>query len=190
MKMTIGIFGGSFNPIHWGHIRLARQIVGVAELDEVWLMVSPQNPLKRDVNLLDEQLRLQMARKALENEPRIEASDFEFHLPRPSYTWNTLQALNEAYPSIRFSLIIGADNWQLFPRWYRADDIISRYPVIVYPRKGSPIDESALPSSVRLVKTRLYNVSSTEIRRRVREGQSLNRLVPRAIQPLVEQYYR
>ncbi len=187
---SVGLFGGSFNPIHWGHIRLARQILQAVGLDEVWLMVSPQNPLKRDTNLLDEQLRLQMARKALENEPRIKASDFEFHLPRPSYTWNTLQALNKTYPNTRFSLIIGADNWQLFPRWYRAADIISRYPIIIYPREGSPVDESALPPMVSMVKTRRYNVSSTDIRRRVREGQSLDRLVPRAIQPLVEQYYR
>lgn len=188
--MTIGIFGGSFNPIHRGHIALARQLLTAVALDEVWLMVSPQNPLKQNADLLDDQLRLEMARIALQDEPRLHASDFEFQLPRPSYTWNTLQALSAHYPDHRFALIIGADNWLLFHRWYHHDDILSHYPVIIYPRKGSPVDVQTLPAGVTLVNTRRHNVSSTEIRRRIREGQPVGRLVPKAIVALAEQYYK
>ena len=113
---SIGIFGGSFNPIHKGHVALARQLLRRAQLDEVWFLVSPQNPLKPQSLLLDDNMRLEMARLALKDEPHLVASDYEFHLPRPSYTWNTLQHLSQDYPQHRFTLIIGADNWQLFSR--------------------------------------------------------------------------
>ena len=188
--MTVGILGGSFNPIHRGHIALARQLLTAAALDEVWLMVSPQNPLKQDTDLLDDHLRLLMAHTALQHEPRLQASDFEFSLPRPSYTWNTLQALSEHHPQHRFALIIGADNWLIFHRWYRHHDILSHYPVIVYPRKDSPVDPSTLPTGVTLVNTRRHNVSSTEIRRRIRQGLPIDRLVPKSIVAMAEQYYK
>ena len=148
----IGIFGGSFNPIHLGHTALAAYICEQGLVDEVWLMVSPQNPLKRDLTLLDENERLAMARLAVAPYPMLKASDFEFNLPRPSYTYHTLQALRAAYPEHEFSLIIGEDNWQCFDRWYRGEDIARETPIIVYPRdiKGdlkvfSAIIESPLP---------------------------------------------
>ena len=130
----VGIFGGSFNPIHLGHTALAAYICEQGLVDEVWLMVSPQNPLKRNLTLLDEQDRLTMARLAVASYPMLKASDFEFTLPRPSYTYHTLQALREAYPDCEFSLIIGEDNWQCFDRWYRGKDIARETPIIVYPR--------------------------------------------------------
>ena len=132
----IGIFGGSFNPIHLGHTALAAYICEQGLVDEVWLMVSPQNPLKRDLTLLDENERLTMARLAVASYPMLKASDFEFTLPRPSYTYHTLQALRAAYPECEFSLIIGEDNWQCFHRWYRGEDIARETPIIVYPRKA------------------------------------------------------
>ena len=180
--MKIGIYGGSFNPIHRGHIALARQILRKTRLDQIWFVVSPQNPFKKgDAELWDDDFRLKLVRKALETEKNLVASDYEFRLPRPSYTWDTLQSLSKDFPEHEFTLIIGADNWLAFDRWHRADDILRSYPIIVYPREGSPIDKATLPPSVTLVDTRLYRISSTEIRRRLREGKPVKRLVPAAI---------
>lgn len=178
----VGIYGGSFNPIHRGHIALALQMLRKAHLDEVWFLVSPLNPFKQaSTDLLDDQTRLLLTRQALADEPRLVASDYEFHLPRPSYSWDTLQALSRDYPEHEFVLVIGADNWLAFDRWYHAEDILDSYPIVIYPREGCPIDAATLPPTVQLVKTRLYNVSSTDIRRRIREGRPVRRLLPPAI---------
>lgn len=185
-----GIFGGSFNPIHNGHIQLTRQLREAAGLDVVWLMVSPQNPLKEQAGLLADDLRLQMARQALADEPFIEVSDYEFHLPRPSYTWNTLKALKDDFPDREFVLLIGGDNWERFPRWYRADYIVSNYQIIVYPRRGSDIDLKSLPPTVSVVEAELLDISSTDIRRRVRRGQPITGMVPDSIVQAVEKLYR
>ena len=171
MKRT-GIFGGSFNPIHNGHVALAQQLREKAGLDEVWLMVSPQNPLKQASDLLDDGIRLEMARLALEGVDGITASDYEMHLPRPSYTWNTLQALSKDYPDRQFVLLMGGDNWTLFDRWYHYEDIRRNYEIVVYTR--TPGDPGFI------------NISSTEIRRRIRSGQSISGMVP----PAVEEYIR
>ncbi|MBR1468531.1 MAG: nicotinate-nucleotide adenylyltransferase [Prevotella sp.] len=189
--MKIGIYGGTFNPIHRGHIALAKQVLKKALLDEIWMMVSPMSPFKQgDSDLLDDEIRLNLARKALENEPKLMASDYEFRMPRPSYTWDTLQSLSKDYPDHDFSLIIGADNWAVFDRWYHAGDILKNYHLIIYPREGSPIDPATLPPSATLTDTRLYRVSSTDIRRRIREGRPVRRLVPEAVYDDVLAYYK
>ena len=187
--MRIGLFGGSFNPIHTGHVALARQLKTLAELDEVWLMVSPQNPLKPAAGLLDDRLRYQMARIALHGEKGIMASSYELHLPRPSYTWNTLEHLKEDYPLDTFILLIGGDNWARFRQWFRADDIVSNYQIVVYPRRGSDIDPTELPTNVHVVETPLLDISSTDIRHRVGNGQSIANLVAKEIEPLVKRLY-
>ncbi len=177
----VAIFGGSFNPIHTGHIALAQAVQQQCGLDEVWLMVSPQNPLKRnDADLLDDSLRFEMAQKALEGVEGVKACDYEFHLPKPSYTWNTLQHLTKDYPDYTFTLLIGGDNWAYFQRWRHWKDILWHHDVIVYPR-----DEYQGTISVPLL-----NVSSTEIRKRVRAGQSISGLVPACIVSDVENYYK
>ena len=177
----VAIFGGSFNPIHTGHIALAQAVQQQCGLDEVWLMVSPQNPLKRnDADLLDDSLRFEMAQKALEGVEGVKACDYEFHLPKPSYTWNTLQHLTKDYPDYTFTLLIGGDNWAHFQRWRHWKDILWHHDVIVYPR-----DEYQGSISVPLL-----NVSSTEIRKRVRAGQSISGLVPACIVSDVENYYK
>ena len=159
-----GIFGGSFNPIHKGHISLAQQLRKRAALDEVWLMVSPQNPLKQTADLLDDSLRMEMARLALEGVEGIVASDYEMHLPKPSYTWNTLQALSKDYPDREFVLLMGGDNWAVFDKWYRHDDIQKNYQIFVYDRTpGEP---------------GYIDISSTEIRARIKAGKGIRRLVP------------
>lgn len=132
--IRIGIFGGSFNPVHLGHTALAAAICEQGLVDEVWLMVSPQNPLKQSTHLLDEDMRLAMVRLAVADYPTLQACDFEFRLPRPSYTYHTLQALRAAYPDYTFCLIIGEDNWGNFDRWYRSEEILCETPIIVYPR--------------------------------------------------------
>ncbi len=179
MKKT-GIFGGSFNPIHNGHISLACQLREKAGLDEVWLMVSPQNPLKRSADLLDDGKRLEMARLALQGIEGIMPCDYEMHLPTPSYTWNTLQALSEDYPDREFVLLMGGDNWALFDKWYHHEDILSHYHIVVYPRKGTGVlgYEGA---GVTFVNCDLIDISSTEIRNRIKAGKSIRRMVPKAV---------
>ncbi len=189
MLKRIGILGGSFNPIHLGHIALARQLRQLAGLDEVWLMVSPQNPLKESATLMDDRLRYQLTRLALHGEEGVVASDYELHLPKPSYTWNTLEHLHKDYPDYTFVLLIGGDNWERFPQWYRADDIVESHQIVVYPRRGSESCAAALPPTVSMVKTELIDVSSTEIRQRVAQGKSITGLLPAIIEPLVKRLY-
>lgn len=185
-----GIYGGSFNPIHNGHIAIAEAMLRLGELDEVWLMVSPQNPLKQSADLLDEQLRLEMTQRAVEHIPGITACDYEFHLPRPSYMWHTLQRLSADYPDREFTLLIGADNWQVFDRWYHYSDIIAHYPIRIYPRRNCDISTATLPPTVRLVDTGLHDVSSTMVRERIRKGEDISLLIPECIQPMANEYYK
>ena len=186
--LKVGIFGGSFNPVHTGHVALAKSLCQKAGLDEVWFMVSPMNPFKKyATDLLADHLRLEMVRKAVENEPQLKASDYEFLLPKPSYTWNTLQALSADYPDTAFTLLIGGDNWAAFDKWYRSADILARYPIVVYPRQGSHTDD--VPEGVTIVETPLLDISSTEIRQRIREGKSIEGMVPLSVEPLAMAYY-
>lgn len=185
---SVGIFGGSFNPIHTGHIALAKSLCEKAGLDEVWFMVSPMNPFKKAAtDLLDDQLRLEMVKKALEGEPQLQACDYEFHLPKPSYTWHTLQAISLEFSDIRFTLLIGGDNWAAFDKWYHHDDILAHYPIVVYPRKDSDIGE--VPEGVTIVETPLLNISSTEIRHHIAKGESIHGMVPESIEQLAIQNY-
>ena len=184
-----GIYGGSFNPVHNGHIALAHELRQLAGLDEIWFVVSPQNPLKTQASLLDDRKRLDMTRRALEPYPELVASNYEFALPRPSYMWHTLQGMSAQWPDRELHLIIGADNWLCFDRWYHADDIRSTYPIIIYPRQGYDIVPSALPQGVRLVNTPLYNVSSTEIRADVAAGRDISGKVPSTILSEVEKEF-
>ena len=151
---------------------MARQLREKAGLDEVWLMVSPQNPLKATADLLDDESRMEMARLAVAGKKGIIASDYEMHLPKPSYTWNTLQALKQDYPDREFVLMIGGDNWALFDKWYRADDIRNEFQIIVYPRRGCKGGIDGLE---------LIDISSTEIRERIKAGKSIKQLVPKAV---------
>ena len=186
--MNIGLFGGSFNPIHNGHVRLAKALLQEAGLDEVWFMVSPQNPFKQNQQLLDDNKRFRLVQIALKDEPHLKACDFEFNLPKPSYTWNTLQALQEAYPNDQFTILIGGDNWAAFDKWYRYEDILHHYPIVVYPREGSEITgfEFQVPN-IKIVKTPLINISSTQIRQRIQAGKSVRGLVPTGVAMVLEQ---
>ncbi len=190
MNKKVGIFCGSFNPIHNGHVALADYIARNSGLDEVWLVVSPLNPLKRTIadTLAPNGQRLDMVRLALGDYERLRASDIEFSLPLPNYTINTLNALKSKYPETDFSLIIGADNLALFERWKDSDVIMSKFDMFVYPRPG--VDMDALvrkyPKVNVLKGAPLHDVSSTEIRRRISSGESVSGLV----NPEVEEYIK
>ena len=175
--MRIGIYGGSFNPIHKGHTQLAASIVAQGKVDELWLLVSPLNPLKSGEvsDIAEYEHRLKMAELATEGIKGVRVSDFERHLPLPSYTVTTLGELHKAYPEHEFVLVIGADNWERFPRWYHADEIIANYSILIYRRPGCELDENTLPASVQVVETPLYDVSSTQIRESVKKGRMMRR---------------
>lgn len=163
--MVTGIYGGSFNPIHNGHLALAQALVEGGLVDEMWLMVSPQNPFKVNAELLADEERLRLARLAVADIPAVEVSDREFSMPRPSYMYNTLQALSREHPSREFVLVIGADNWQRFSAWYRSNDILSSHRIIVFPRPGFPLRR--VPRGVAIARTPLLDISSTSIRKSI-----------------------
>lgn len=175
-----GIFGGSFNPVHLGHTRLAQWIVAHGYADSVWLMVSPQNPLKPAADLLSEDLRYELAQIATRDIEGVEASRFEFDLPRPSFTYRTLEALHRAYPSEEFALVIGADNWLCFDRWARSADIVARYPILVYPRQGYTVSATP-PSGVTLMPAPLFPYSSTQVRQALATGADTTRMLCPAV---------
>ena len=181
----VTVFGGSFDPIHYGHLALAGEVLSRGLADEVWLMVTPQNPHKQGCALSDEQLRLQMVQLAVQDKYGMMACDFEFRLPRPSYTLNTLTALSAAYPEKEFSLLIGADNWGKFDRWYRGDDILARHSIIIYPRGDEA--EPQLPQGVRWLPAELYDVSSTMVRAAVAAGEDITGLVPPAVAAFIDE---
>lgn len=180
--MIVGIYGGSFNPIHTGHAMLANYIAQSGVVDEVWLMVSPLNPLKAGTDsgdaLAGNRERLEMAEIVATDCRGVRASGFEFTLPIPSYTYNTLCKLREAYADIDFRLIIGSDNWQEFSRWRNPDEIIGEFGVLVYPRPGYGI-EGPLPEGVTLLdEVPTAYISSTLVRKMIAEGKDINFLVP------------
>ena len=138
---SIGIYGGSFNPVHFGHVGLAKWVIENTDLDELWLMVSPNNPLKPANLLAPEGERLAAVSKAVKDIPHVKASDFEFSLPRPSYTANALRELQKAYPDAEFTLIIGEDNIAIFDRWREYEFILANFRIFVYPRRENLSDD-------------------------------------------------
>lgn len=165
--MKIGIYGGSFNPVHFGHVGLAKWVIENTDLDELWLLVSPNNPLKSAKILAPEQQRLEGVRQAIQDIPGLVASDFEFSLPRPSYTANTLRELQRAYPEHEFTLIIGEDNIAIFDQWREYEYILQNFRIFVYPRNlSNPNNPSILsnPNILYLKGAPTFDISSTAIR--------------------------
>ncbi len=189
----IGIYGGSYNPIHNGHTRLGAALCQMGWVDELWFVVSPLNPLKQDnTELLPDAIRLHLAQLAVSDAPSLHVSDVEMHMPRPSYMADTLQRLRSEYPQTEFVLVIGSDNWLCFDRWSRPDEILRHYRVVVYPRPGYEIDPSTLPQGVTLANTPLIDISSTQIRQAIHHGtcngQGLHPAVWQEIQ--AKEYYK
>ncbi|MDF2156774.1 nicotinate (nicotinamide) nucleotide adenylyltransferase [Algoriphagus sp. CAU 1675] len=182
--MKIGLFFGSFNPIHIGHLIIANTIYDRTDLNEVWFVVSPQNPFKKRKSLIHEHDRLRMVELAIEDNYHFRASDVEFHMPRPSYTIDTLTYLSEQHPQHQFCLFLGSDNLSQFKKWKNYEQILEHYEIYVYPRPGEK-QEFDHPA-VHWVNAPLLDVSATFIRESVQKGYSVKYLLPQK----VEEYIR
>src|SRR5665213_1556726 len=177
----IGLFFGSFNPIHIGHLVIAEYMVEFAGLDKVWFVVSPQNPLKEERTLLAERQRLQMVRRAIDFDNRFKASNIEFSLPKPSYTIHTLAYLKEKHPAQQFALIMGADNITTLHKWKNYEQLLNDYEIYVYPRKENiEIPEYAKRASVHLTQAPVMEISSTFIRSALKEKKETRYMLPPA----------
>jgi nicotinate-nucleotide adenylyltransferase len=183
--MKIGLFFGSFNPIHMGHMIIANLMAETSDLAKVWFVVSPQNPFKPAKGLLHEFDRYDMVRAAVYDNYKLEVSDIEFNLPKPSYTIHTLVHLREKHPDKEFKVIIGEDNLAAFPRWLNYERILEDYGLYVYPRPGAQLSELKQHPNVTLVEAPLLDISATFIRNCVRKGQSVRYLVPDPVEEMI-----
>ena len=174
----VGIYSGSFNPIHHGHVMLANYLVEFSDLDELWFVVTPQNPLKQKGDLLDDDERLKMVQLALGDDPRFHVSDIEMHLPTPSYTINTLTSLSEQNPDCEFVFICGMDSLQNFKNWREYQRILDNYELLVFPREGYDGGELINYPSVTVLKTPILEISSTFIRQCIKEGRDVRHFMP------------
>ena len=179
--MQVGLYFGSFNPIHTGHLIIANHVLNETALQKIWFVLSPQNPFKSSLSLLNEYDRLHLVQKAIEGNDSFRAVDIEFSLPKPSYTVHTLQYLKEKYPTNNFTIIMGSDSFQNLPKWKNAEVIIKNYPLIVYVRPGFEIIKN-LEANVQIMKAPLLEISATHIRELVSNGKSIKYLVPEGVE--------
>jgi nicotinate-nucleotide adenylyltransferase len=189
MAMKIGLYFGSFNPIHTGHLIIANQVINYTSINQVWFVVSPHNPLKSSTTLLNEYHRLHLVQLAIGDNIHLKASDIEFKLPRPSYTIDTLIYLREKYPTHEFSIIMGSDSWRNISKWKNAEVLKKNYHFLIYPRPGFPVETEM--KNVEILKTPLLEISATTIRKMTKEGKSIRYLVPEKVQEEIEKsrYY-
>ena len=183
--MKIGLYFGSFNPIHIGHLIIANHILNETDLQRIWFIVSPQNPFKPSYTLLNEYDRLHLVQIAVENDDRLKASEIEFSLPKPSYTSHTLAYLSEKYPSHQFTIIMGSDSFQNIGNWKNPETIIHNYPLILYRRPGHDV-VNAVNAKITVMEAPLLDISATHIRESIQQGKSIKYLVPQAVEDEIE----
>jgi nicotinate-nucleotide adenylyltransferase len=187
--MKVGLFFGSFNPIHVGHMVLANYMLEFTDLDKVWFVISPHNPLKNKSSLLHERHRLQMVQLAVEDNPGLKASNVEFKLPQPSYTVNTLAHLKEKYPKNDFVLIMGADNLATFHKWKNYEEILKYHEIYVYPRPGNPEPGLMKHEKIKPVNAPLMEISSTMIRSAIKEKKDIRYFLPETVWKYVQEMH-
>ena len=183
--MKIGLYFGSFNPVHIGHLLIAQYVVNNCDVQQVWLVVSPQNPLKASASLLNENHRLQLVRLAIDDNPKLKASNIEFKLPRPSFTIDTLTFLKEKYPGYTFSIIVGSDSYLNLNKWKNPELLIRDYKFIVYNRPGFEVKTQRKDFTI-ILDAPLLDLSSTKIRRTIKEGKSIKYMVPDEVRVEIE----
>lgn len=190
--MKVGLYFGSFNPIHHGHLIIAQHVVQNSELDQVWFVVSPQNPLKPSSGLLNEFHRLYLIQLSIEETQHLKVTDIEFRLPRPSYTVDTLTYLNEKYPQHKFAVIMGSDSFENLPRWKNYQHILSNYKVFVYKRPGHEVNNTFESTRIEVLSAPLLEISATHIRNTIKAGKSIRYLVPDKVAAEIERngYYK
>lgn len=190
--MNIGLYFGSFNPIHTGHLIIASHVLEHTGLDKIWFVVSPHNPLKESHTLLNEYDRLHLAELAIKDNNKFRASNVEFHLPKPSYTIDTLTYLSEKFPLEKFTVIMGSDSYQNLSRWKNYTKILEYYKIVVYERPGFTVDTTNIHPHVTLLKAPYLEISSTYIRSQIRENKSIRYLVPDAVMECIadNRYYQ
>lgn len=185
--MKIGLYFGSFNPIHVGHLIIANHILNETGLQKIWFVVSPQNPFKNSNALLNEYDRFHLVQKAIEGDDRLKASDIEFSLPKPSYTVHTLAYLEDKYPGCVFSIIMGSDSFQNLGKWKNAEIITKNYPIIIYKRPAFEV-ENSLGADIQIMNAPLLEISATYIRELIKAGKSIKHLVPKAVEEEITNY--
>lgn len=189
--MKIGLYFGSFNPVHNGHLIIATHVLNTNDLSQVWFIISPQNPFKKSASLLNEQHRLNLVKTAIEGETKLKASNIEFKLPRPSYTVDTLAYLNENYPQHQFVIIMGSDSFLNLPKWKNAEVIIKNHEIYIYKRSGFIIEDQ-IADNHKILDAPLLEISSTEIRGLIKQNKSIRYLVPDSVKEEIDRnnYYR
>jgi len=187
MNNKIGLFFGSFNPVHIGHMIIANNIALHTDLDQVWMVVSPQNPFKDKKTLARERDRLHLVRLAIGDNIRLSASDIEFTLPQPSYTIDTLAYLHEKYPEKEFYLIMGSDNLLGIHKWKNGELLLKKYGIYIYPRPGFEAKDYSEYKMVNVVPGPLLDISSTYIRKQIKDKKSIQYLVPDAVFEYIDQ---
>ena len=194
MNKKVGLFFGTFNPVHVGHLILANHLLQYSDVDEIWMVVTPHNPFKKKSSLLNNHHRYEMVWNLCEDYPGLKPSDIEFNLPQPNYTVSTLAHLEEKYPDYAFSLIMGEDNLKSFPKWKNYEVILERHQILVYPRFSEGVVEKILEDHPKItrIKAPRIEISSTFIRKAIKEGKDVRPLLPVGVWRYIDQmnFYR